>query len=230
MSTDTVNVEFFVPKRIWLLRFVMIATLAWGAYLYFFAEIKTLIEKRGDATIYTSDFSTGDMFLPFAICTGISAAIIFSLPAMLARFTGLALGLITAVIIYLTVTTDVSNHHIRVSPIGVIHEVGSRSAPIRSEIEFAKTAALYVDEFQQGNRTQYELVALQRDDTPAIRIPIYDMMRAALPEICKAASLQGVELDESVLPFIVSPELLEEDAEASKLTVDYGRVASNVNH
>ena len=109
-------------------------------------------------------------------------------------------------------TLDLSRHHVKVSPSGVVREVGTKTNPIRHEIQFATTSALYVERVPGDSGSRYELVAIAAGGTQT-RIPISDMMRAALPQILETAARHGVLIGESENGEVIPAKLRVEDTE-----------------
>ena len=122
------------------------------------------------------------------------------------------LVLLTAGTTYMVCTLDLSNHHVIVSPTGIVREVGTKTDPIRHEIEFAKTAYLHIVQVRGDDGPRYELVANAADGSQT-RIPIFDMMRAALPQILETAARHGVLIGESENGEVIPAELRVEDTE-----------------
>ncbi len=111
-------------------------------------------------------------------------------------------------------TLDLSRHHVKVSPSGVVREVGTKTNPIRHEIQFATTSALYVEHIPGDSGSRYELVAIAAGGTRNTRIPISDMMRAALPQILEeTAARHGVLIGESEDGEVIPAKLRVEDTE-----------------
>ena len=159
--------------------------------IWLFGGATVSVQTDGDSTVYTSESLLGLMFYVFPILTAI-LTIVYSMQRGVFRLLGVALGLITAWLIYTLAMMDTSNHNVTVTPTSVSREVGTVSKPIRHRIDFTTTAYLYVDEIPGERGPEYELVAYAADDGAETRVPIFDMMRAALPQIIETARKQSV--------------------------------------
>lgn len=56
---------------------------------------------------------------------------------------------------------------------------------------------MYIEVVESGGEKHYELVAIAGNDGVMTRVPIYDMMRKALPQIIEKARARGVVIGES---------------------------------
>lgn len=194
------------PIQVHLARigFVGVAVLLIG--FRFFGDASVSVETKGDSSIYTSDSSLGFVFLVLPVLTAI-LAIVFALQPGIYRVFGVALGLVTAWLAYSAVTKDTSNHNVTVTSTGVSCEVGTKANPIRHKIDFTKTAYLFVDQLPGS---KYELVANAANDGAETRIPIFDLMRAALPQIIENASNNNVVIGETEDGFVIPAALRDE--------------------
>jgi hypothetical protein len=184
------------PIQVRLARLAILGLVVMFICLQFFGGAVVSVETKGEATIYTSESSLDLIFFAFPVITGI-LAIVYSLQPSIFRFFGAALVLITAWLTYTAFTMDASNHNVTVTPTAVSREVGTTSDPMRHEIDFTKTAYLYIDQVPGDHGPKYELVANAATDGAETRVPIFDMMRSALPQIMETASKQNVMIGES---------------------------------
>jgi hypothetical protein len=99
----------------------------------------------------------------FSLLSG-TIAIVYLLQPGIFRFFGVVLLLITGWLGYTALMRDTSNHSVKVSPTGVVREVGTIKEPIRHEIQFAQTDYLFIDEIKENRGSRYELVAYARAD------------------------------------------------------------------
>jgi len=175
----------------------------------FFSDVTVSVAVNGDSTVYTASSILGYLFYVVPVLTGL-ATIVFALQPGIYRLFAVALALITAWAAHGAVTLDTSNHNVTVTSTSVSREVGTTSDPIRREIDFTKTAYLYIDEVPGSRGPEYELVAHAADDGAETRVPIFDMMRAALPQIIETAIRHEVVLGEAVDGSII-PAALEVD-------------------
>jgi len=151
----------------------------------------------GDLVVYTSESSFGWFWCILPIVTGI-ATLVYALQRGIFRVFAVALLAITAWLIYTAIAMDTSNHNVTITPSSFTREVGTKSDPIRHQIDFPKTAYLHIDEVPGTRGPNYELVANAAVDGKETRVPIFDMMRVALPEIIETASNNGVLIGDSV--------------------------------
>jgi hypothetical protein len=165
--------------------------------IHFFGGATVSVETKGDSTIYTAHSATDFMFDVFPVLTAI-LTIVYLLQPGIFRLFGAALGLLTAWLIYTAVTMDTSNHNVTVTPTSVSRQVGTKSKPIYHQIDFTKTAYLYIDQVPGDRGPMYELVANAAADGAETRVPIFDMMRSALPKIMETASKHNVVIGDSV--------------------------------
>jgi len=183
--------------QVWLARAAIFAIIVLLICVQFFGGATVTVQTKGDATVYTAHSTTDYLFYVFPVLTAI-LTIVYCLQSGIFRVFGAALALITAWLIYTAVTMDTSNHNVTVTSTTVSREVGKRSNPIRHQIDFTKTAYLYIDQVPGNRRPKYELVATAAADGAKTRVPIFDMMRSALPQIMENASKHNVVIGDSV--------------------------------
>jgi len=205
-ADETGNTVPIRPIQARLARIGIIGAVAVIIYLQFFGGAYVSVETKDDSSIYTSDSSLGFVFFVFPVLTAI-LAIVYSLQPGVYRVFGVALGLVTAWLAYSAVTMDTSNHNVTVTPAGVSCEVGTKANPILHKIDFTTTAYLFIDQLPGDRGYKYELVANAADDDAETRIPIYDLMRAALPQIIESASENNVVVGETEDGFVIPAAL-----------------------
>jgi hypothetical protein len=179
-----------------LARIVIVVLVVMFIALQFFGTPKINVVTKGDSTVYTSDSSFNLFFIILSVITGIIAFLYVRQPGIY-RFFGAVLIAITAWLAYTAFNMDISNHNVTVTPTSVSCEVGTKSKPIRHSIDFTTTAYLYIDEVPGNRGPKYELAANAATDGAETRVPIFDMMRAALPQILETASRNNVVIGDS---------------------------------
>jgi len=194
------------PIQVRLARIGIIGAVVLLICLQFFGGASVSVETKGDSSIYTSDSSLGVVFLVFPVLTAI-LAIVYALQPGIYRVFGVALGLVTVWLAYIAITMDTSNHNVTITPTGVSCEVGTKANPIRHQIDFTTTAYLFIDQLPGDRGSRYELVANAADGGAETRIPIFDVMRAALPQIIENASKNNVVVGETEDGFVIPAEL-----------------------
>lgn len=107
-------------------------------------------------------------------------------------------------------TDGVGNHYVQVDPSSVIQVTGTESSPIRHEIDFSATVYLEIARAAGGTSPKYELVANAIRDGSETRIPISDLMRAALPQVFEYASKYDLIIAENENGLQI-PEELRQD-------------------
>lgn len=186
------------PIQVWIARVVIGVLVIMFIVLQFSGSPKIDKVVNGDATIYTSNSSSFNyFFMIMPVLTG-AVAIVFFLQRGVFRFFAAALIAITAWLAYSAFQLDTSNHNVTVTPSSVTREVGTKSDPIKHHIDFTTTAFLYIDEVPSTRGPNYELVANAATDGNETRVPIFDMMRVALPQIIEKASDNDVVIGDSV--------------------------------
>jgi len=165
--------------------------------LQFFGSPTVDSVTKGGATVYTSKSSFGLFSILLPALTGI-IAFVYALQPGIFRLFATILITIAAWLAYTAFNMDTSNHNVTVTSTSVAREVGTKSDPIRHEIDFTTTAYLYIDEILGTRGPNYELVANAATDGNETRIPIFDMMRTALPQIIENASNNNVVIGDSV--------------------------------
>ena len=200
------------PIQIWISRVVIGVLLVMIIALQFSGRPKIDTVVNGDTTVYTSDSSLFNVFfMIMPMITGV-IAFVFFLQRGVFRFFSAALVAITVWLAYTAFTMDTSNHNVTVTPTSMTREVGTKSDPIQHRIDFTKTAYLYIDEVPGTRGPNYELVANAATDGTETRVPIFDMMRVALPEIIETAGNNNVVIGDSVDGSVI-PAALRVDAD-----------------
>lgn len=189
-----------------LARIAIIGAVVLLIWFQLFGGGSVSVETKGDASVYTSDSSLGFVFLVFPVLTAV-ASIVYALQPGICRVFGVALGLVTVWLAYSAVTMDTSNHHVTVTPTGVSCEVGTKANRIRHTIDFTTTAYLFIDQLPGDRGSKYELVANATSGGKETRISIFDLMRAALPQIIENASNNNVVIGEMEDGFVIPPAL-----------------------
>jgi hypothetical protein len=191
------------PIQVRFARVAIVGAVILLVWLQFLRGTAVTIERQGDSTIYTAHSPIAFMVYVFPVFTAVLTIVYVFQPGIFRVF-GAVLGLMTAWLIVSAVTMDLSNHNVTVTPTSVSREVGTKSNPIRRQIDFTTTAYLYIDHVSGGRGLEYELVANAVADGAETRIPIYDMMRSALPQIMETAGKHDVIIgpseDGSVIP------------------------------
>lgn len=184
------------PLQFRLARIVIAVLVVSIAAMLFYGTPAINVVTSGDSTVYTPDSSFDLFFMIFPVITAIMA-FVFALQPGIFRFFGVVLIAITAWLAYTAFNMDTSNHNVTITPTSVTREVGTRSRPTRHSIDFTTTAYLYIDQVPGDRGPEYELVANSADDGAETRVPIFDMMRAALPQILETAGENNVIIGES---------------------------------
>ncbi|MEM7316645.1 MAG: hypothetical protein AAF497_26225, partial [Planctomycetota bacterium] len=152
-----------------------------------FVTSEPVVETNGETTIFRPGH-----FLKWApIANALTPAILgFSIverKGWFMRLFGFGCLLVAAGIYWME--PDISNHHVSVSPKGIVVEFGSQTNPIRQEVSFEGTKAIrvmYKDDEEQ-------IVAVKKAQTVDKEfIKVDDLVRHAIPEILKEAEEQGV--------------------------------------
>ncbi|MFC1759318.1 hypothetical protein ACFL2H_11220 [Planctomycetota bacterium] len=186
------------PIQVWISRVVIGVLLIMIIALQFSGSPKIETVTHGDTTVYTSASSSLNVFFMITpVITGVLAFVYF-LQRGVFRFFSAALVAITVWLAYTAFTMDTSNHNVTVTPTSMTREVGTKAAPIQHRIDFTKTAYLYIDEVPGTRGPNYELVANAATDGTETRVPIFDMMRVALPEIIETAGNNNVVVGDLV--------------------------------
>ena len=185
-----------IPVQVWLARIVCIGVIVMLVGVVAFGGVTISAVNKDDSTIYTAESNRSFIFIALSALVGI-LAVVYSLRPGVFRLVGIVLGLITCWLAYTATAIETSNHHVTVSPTKIIREVGTRAKPIRHEIDFTRTTFLAVEQVSRNGGPEYELVASATANGTETRIPIYDLMRAALPQIMENAAKQGAVIGES---------------------------------
>jgi hypothetical protein len=205
-ADETGNPVPIRPIQVRLARIGIIGAVAVIIYLQVFGGASVSVETKGDSSVYTSNSSLGFAFFVFPVLTAI-LAIVYALQPGVYRVFGVALGLVAAWLAYSAVTKDTSNHNVTVTPTDISCEVGTKANPVRHEIDFTTTAYLFIDQLPSDRGSKYELVANATNGGAETRIPIFDLMRAALPQIIENASKNNVVVGETEDGFVIPAAL-----------------------
>ena len=203
-----------IPVRsmqIYLARIVIGALLVMFVVLQFSGSPTIESVTQGESTVHASSASFGWTFGVLSVMTGI-AAFVYGLQPGIFRLYAVVLLAITGGLVYAALFLDTSNHHVTVTPTSVTWEVGTKSNPSRQQIDFKKTAYLYIDEVSGPHGPNYGLVANAATDGRETRVPIFDLMKSALPQIIENASNNNVVIGETIDGLAI-PTALRIDAE-----------------
>jgi len=88
------------------------------------------------------------------------------------------------------------NHRVTVTPDYFFHRVGSWYSPVETRVDFKSIVCIGIGETlrSKNKRRTYELICLRKGGGDAIRIPINDMMKKAVPEILKRAAENNISI------------------------------------
>jgi hypothetical protein len=184
------------PIQVRLARIVIVVLVVMVVALRFSGTPTVSVVTKGDSTVYMSDSSFNLFFIILPVITGITA-FVYALQPGVYRLFATVLIAITAWLAYTAFNIDTSNHNVTVTPTGFTREVGTKSRPIRHSIDFTTTAYLYIDQAPGDRGPKYELVANASADGAETRVPIFDLMRSALPQILETAGKNNVMIGES---------------------------------
>lgn len=187
-------------------------------YVIYYDLLGVSVQTHGDATIYTAaDGFEKNLFIMISYVIPITISILAAYCLLLRgflRFYGAVLGSMAVWALYTLATggLDFSNQHVTVTPTGILREAGSKSKPIRYQIDFTNTIYLEIDEVPDEKGPTYELVAYATPDGTETRIPINDTMRAAIPQIIETAVNHRAVISESLDGWVNAPALQNDNA------------------
>jgi hypothetical protein len=110
------------------------------------------------------------------------------------RLKSIVSGGFAILILYIAPTS--CKHRLIVTPDYFSHRVGSWYSPVETRINFDSMQHFSIAPFNDEGRREYELRCYSKNGGDPVRIPIYDMMNKALPEIFDKATQRGVIVPE----------------------------------
>ncbi|MEM9251932.1 MAG: hypothetical protein AAGB29_06240 [Planctomycetota bacterium] len=154
--------------------------------LFVFNGVEVSVEAQGDSRKYTASSALDYIFYVFPVLTA-NLAVVFWLREGIYRVFGVVLGVLTLWLAFQAIDLGLADHHVTVTPTGFTRQVGSSLAPMRQAVDFEAVTTLYIEETPAEHGPEYTLVAFS-SDVSEVRVPIYDLMRTALPDILDVAS------------------------------------------
>ena len=151
------------------------------------------IEKNGDTYTYRVKHNFAWLFLPFVGFMLVSGIFI----ARLGRIAALCSLIFFGVALYAgwsSLTSDLSNQHVRVSPNEVYSEWGTRSAPVSVAIDFRELERLTLTTKLEDAKPRRFIVGTTKHGT-TIEMPVNDIVQVALKRVFLNARLHNVELE-----------------------------------
>lgn len=152
--------------------------------------------KQGDITVHSGSPLGPIFFGALGIITCVLAAVYWTQQSRFYRAVSVALGAMS-LYIFFNAPSGI-NHRVVVAPGYFFHRVGSWYSPIETKVDFDSVVYMTVDEAQRdrNRRKTYELHCIAKKGTNAVRIPIYDLMKKALPEILERAAQRDIIVGE----------------------------------
>ena len=100
-------------------------------------------------------------------------------------------------LLFSAVTTDSSNQHVLVTPTSILSEVGFRNQPEVFKIDLTETDYISFVKVAGDGQPAFDLVAIRAEDGQSSRIPVNDLMRAAIPQIVETISRYDIVMGDS---------------------------------
>lgn len=160
-----------------------------------FGEVQTV--RNDDATIYTSSLVELLWLSAMGVIACVIAVVFWLQPGRQYRF-GSVILFMAAAYVFLMLPSSVT-HRVVVSPNSFSRRVGYWFAPEVVQFDFSRIVYLDVVEVAPnvGHKTNYELQVVTETEEKERYIPIFDMMRKALPEIIRSAEAHGAMIGEN---------------------------------
>jgi hypothetical protein len=194
---------------IWLARGVILVLIVLIVILQTvgFGTIKSV--REGDTTI----FSSSPLSTVFSIIFGLVVCGMSALFWMTRRFFFRLVSVflfLMATFLFVNAPTG-WNHRVVVTPDSFFHRAGAWYAPRETTVAFdsLKYMAVVEKEPEPRGARRYDLLCVPKQTNEPISIPIYDMMKKALPEILQYAAQHNVFIEENADGWQIPPDLRE---------------------
>ena len=194
--------------QMWLARGVIAAAVVFIVLLKTVGIGNVTSVARGDVTVYSAPPFGSILFGFMGILSCVVAVVYWMQKGWFYRGVCVALSVISLWIFFNAPTG--LNHRVVVTPEYFFHRVGSWYSPIETKVDFKSLAYVSIDEAERtrNQRKTYELRCITERGNK-ISIPIYDMMKKALPEILKRAAEHEVVFGDSPDGRVIPSDLLK---------------------
>jgi len=163
--------------------------------------------KDGSATIYSGSPIGSVMFGVMGIIVCVLAVVFWMQPGRLFTFFSVVLFLL-AIYVFVNVPNGL-NHRVVVTPDSFSRRSGSWYSPVEHRVDFDTVLYLQLAETEptRNGRTNYELQCFTKPDGDIIAVPVFDMMKKALPEIYRSAAAHDIVVGENADGWQIPPDL-----------------------
>jgi len=151
---------------------------------------------HGDTTVYSVPLLGPVFFGALGIIACVLAIVYWMQQGWFYRGVSVALFGISIFVLF-NAPTGI-NHRVVVTPEYFFHRVGSWYSPVETKVDFKSLAYVSIREEKRARneRKTYELRCITKEGAET-SVPLYDMMKKALPEILKRAADHEVVIGES---------------------------------
>jgi hypothetical protein len=179
---------------------IWLARTAVAALILLFILLKTVgygsvtSVTRGDVTTYSAPPFISIFSGSLGILTLVAAVVYWMRQGWFYRAVSVSLFMISIYVLF-NAPTGI-NHRVMVTPDYFFDRRGSWYSPVETRVDFKSIVYIGIGERlrSKNKRKTYELICLRKGGGDAIRIPIYDMMKEAVPEILKRASENNISI------------------------------------
>ena len=151
---------------------------------------------RGNMTVYSAPPFVSILSGIIGIVVCVAAVVYWMQRGIFCRGVSVALFVISTWVLF-NAPTGI-NHRVVVTPEYFFHRVGSWYSPVETRVDFKSLVYVSIGEAKRASkdRKSYELRCTKDGGADTIRIPVYDLMKKALPEILKRAAEHDVVIGE----------------------------------